>query len=80
MSASVTLRCDTVWRYSACTGAITVYSSTTAEARAAARAAGWRTHSGDIDYCPGCSGSQPRSSRATVTRLSRPPRQRQPQP
>ncbi|WP_328739903.1 hypothetical protein OHA91_22885 [Streptomyces erythrochromogenes] len=80
MSASITLHCNTVWSEAACIGAITIYCWTTDEARAAARAAGWRSHPGDVDYCPGCSGSRPRSPRASVTRLSRPPQQREPRP
>ncbi len=76
MSAFVTLHCNTVWTEAACTGAITVYCRTTDEARTAARAHGWRTPPGDVDYCPGCSGSGSRSPAATVARLPRPGRPR----
>lgn len=78
MSASITLHCSTVWRESACTGAITSYCSTTAEARAAARAQGWRSHPSDVDYCPACSGISNPGRRATFRMLPRPPRQKGP--
>ncbi|MCP3758192.1 hypothetical protein [Streptomyces sp. TBY4] len=81
MSASITLRCNTVWCESACTGAITTYCSSIAEARAAAGAQGWRSHPSDVDYCPGCSGTRSPGAKAAVRRLlPRPPRQRKSRP
>lgn len=58
MSASITLRCNTVWAESACTGAITFYCRTVPEARAGARRHGWRSHPSEAGYCPKCSGTR----------------------
>ncbi|MEU2450073.1 hypothetical protein ABZ605_08440 [Streptomyces sp. NPDC012765] len=80
MSASITLRCNTVWRETACASAITTYASTTAEARTAARDEGWRSHPSDVDYCPACSGMRNATPRATFRMLPKPPRQRGPRP
>ncbi|MFE7097002.1 hypothetical protein [Streptomyces erythrochromogenes] len=79
MSAFVTLHCNTVWSEGSCTGAITVYCTTTDEARAAALAHGWRTPPGNVDYCPGCSGTSTRGpKRSVVELLPRMPQQRTP--
>lgn len=68
MSVRITLHCNTVWRESACATQLMTDAHTTAEARAAARARGWRTN-GAGDFCPGCSGQGPQPADAVVAVL-----------
>ncbi|MFD6324222.1 hypothetical protein ACFWOL_15430 [Streptomyces sp. NPDC058442] len=68
MSARITLHCNTVWRESACAHQLLTDARTVEEARAAARARGWRTAEDD-DFCPGCSGLGPQPADAVVAVL-----------
>ncbi|HEY5835045.1 hypothetical protein [Streptomyces sp.] len=58
MSASITLHCDTLWRYAACAGQLITDAATVTEAREAAKKRGWRIHPDGNDYCPNCSGNR----------------------
>lgn len=69
MSASITIHCNTEWRYGNCPGQLLTDADTVDEARAAARAQGWITHSNGRDMCASCSGRGPQPAGAVVTVL-----------
>lgn len=69
MSARITLHCDTQWRYGSCPTQLLTDADTIHEARAAARARGWITHSNGRDVCASCSGRGPQSTDAVVAVL-----------
>ncbi|WP_439947217.1 hypothetical protein [Streptomyces sp. BBFR109] len=69
MSARITLHCNTQWQYAACASQLVTDARTIEEARAAARARGWRTHPNEHDYCPACSGLGPQPADAVVVVL-----------
>ncbi|RZU28214.1 hypothetical protein EV284_6380 [Streptomyces sp. BK022] len=69
MSVRITLHCNTVWRESACAGFLTTDAHTAEEARAAARARGWRTPPTGKDFCPPCSGQGPQPADAMMVVL-----------
>ncbi|MEX3101216.1 MULTISPECIES: hypothetical protein [unclassified Streptomyces] len=69
MSARITLHCDTEWRYGGCPKQLLTDARTLDEARAAARANGWITHSDGRDMCASCSGRGPQPAHAVVAVL-----------
>jgi hypothetical protein len=69
MSASITIHCNTEWRYGNCPGQLLTDADTVDEARAAARAQGWVTHSNGRDMCASCSGRGPQPASAVVAVL-----------
>lgn len=69
MSARITLHCDTLWRYSACTSQLITDALTLVQARQAGRARGWRPHPDGTDYCPNCSGTHRQRPGAHVVHL-----------
>lgn len=69
MSASITIHCNTEWRYGNCPGQLLTDADTVDEARAAARTQGWITHSNGRDKCASCSGRGPQPANAVVTVL-----------
>ncbi|MDX3637784.1 hypothetical protein PV728_47950 [Streptomyces europaeiscabiei] len=69
MSARITLHCDTQWQYGNCPTQLLTDADTVTEARAAARAQGWVTHSNSRDMCASCSGRGPQPAGAVVAVL-----------
>ncbi|MFE5871621.1 hypothetical protein ACFQ6V_23655 [Streptomyces roseifaciens] len=65
MSVRITLHCDRLWKYGGCPRSLMTDAVTLDEARGVARAEGWRAGSGG-DFCPGCSGTGPRSGALVV--------------
>jgi hypothetical protein len=69
VTARITLHCDTEWRYGGCPKQLLTDAHTVDEARAAARANGWVTHSDGRDMCASCSGRGPQPAGAVVAVL-----------
>lgn len=69
MSARITIHCNTEWRYGSCPGQLLTDADTVDEARTAARAQGWITHSNGRDKCASCSGRGPQPAGAVVAVL-----------
>lgn len=69
MSTRITIHCDTMWRYGSCPTQLLTDADTVDEARAAARANGWVTHSNGRDMCATCSGQGPQHADAVVAVL-----------
>ncbi|MYS44087.1 hypothetical protein GTY23_23210 [Streptomyces sp. SID5998] len=69
MSARISLYCNAQWEYAACASRLMTDARTVEEARAAARARGWRTHPNERDFCPACSGGGPQPAEAVVAVL-----------
>ncbi|MEV0441844.1 LuxR C-terminal-related transcriptional regulator [Streptomyces spectabilis] len=59
MSALITLRCNTQWRYGGCTSQLITDARSLEEARTAASRIGWNCHRDGRDHCPGCTGRGP---------------------
>lgn len=69
MSARIVIHCDNRWKYGGCPKQLLTDADTVTEARAAARAQGWGTHSNGRDTCASCTGRGPQRADAVVAVL-----------